>query len=122
MPPPVIGVATSVGWDGRAYDTLAALAYARAHAFPLVQVYLNPELAADADARREVVRQSGGLHLLCHAPAVLGDGPATDPAVTAAARDLLRQETEKWVVHHFDENQPVEATLAWAERLLADGV
>ncbi len=123
-PSPTIGVATTVGWNGRAYDTFDALAYARAHGFPLLQVYLNPELVANAGLRQRVVHQAAaaGIHLLGHAPALLGDGPATAPAVTAAARDLLQNEPMKWVVHHFDENLPVAETLAWVERLLADGV
>lgn len=121
-PTPVIGVATSVGWNGRTFDTFAALAYARQHGFPLVQVYLNPELIVSAAARQDVVRHAEGLRLLCHAPALLGDGPGTAPEVTAAALDLLRDEPVKWVVHHFDEGQPVEITLAWVERLLAVGL
>ena len=121
-PFPLLGVATSVGWNGHTYDTWDALAFAQAHGFSMLQVYLTPELIADPAARQRLKERAAGTRLLCHAPAVLGDGPGTSPQTVAAALDLLKHEPQKWVVQHFDETQAVSETLSWAERLLDAGV
>ncbi len=103
----MIGVATSVGWNGRTYDTLDTLAYAEVHGFPLVQVYLTPGLIESAEERAEVRRRAAaaGIRLMAHAPGRLNDGPGCSPAVPAAAVDLLANEQTKWLIHHFDEDQ-----------------
>ncbi len=119
----LIGVATSVSAD-KGFDTLDTLAYSSTHNFKLVQVYLNNSVISTPALHQQIIDKAANsdIQLLCHAPDRLRAGEAVDPRVNQAVLDILRNNPNKWVVHHFDQQQSVDETLELVERLIKDGL
>jgi hypothetical protein len=63
-----------------------------------------------------------GTQLICHAPDLLRRGSAMDSTTIAAAQDLLKGYSQKRVVHHFDEQQPLDETLELIAELSKEGL
>jgi tetratricopeptide (TPR) repeat protein len=114
-----VGVATSVSAVVD-FDPIDTLEYATQNNFQSIQVYLNEKIIHNRAFRQELVERahSENIRLMCHAPDLLRPGPAIDPATSKAARGILRNDENKWVVHHFDQVQPLDETIKWLEGLV----
>jgi len=118
-----IGVATSVARASQ-YDAIDTLDYAHRNQFPLVQAYLDRQAVDDAGRRRAILERadSYGIELLWHAPGLMDPKTSTAPELLAAISHLTAGSRRKWVVYHFDEQQPVEESILLMEQLVRLGI
>ncbi len=118
---PYLGTANSVAAKLQ-HDPLDALNYAARNSFRLVQVHLSQ--CTDASVRKELVAKSQEyqINLMCHAPRLLNQVSLSEVDSTALALEVLRSTRDKWVVHHFDEQESLDVAFRLVSEIVQAGL
>lgn len=101
----LLAVASSVAFQHN-FDNLQALSYAIENDFGSFQTYIDQRVISDPSLALQiaVTAKSHGIGLIAHAPGVLNEAIATDPAINAAIQAVLQFEQQRLVVYHHDED------------------
>lgn len=115
------GVANSIAKD-KNYDPVDTLDFAIKQHIKCVQLYIDQAweqkpLLLDLITTRAC---QNGIVLLCHAPEPLNESVCEKEILSVASR-LLTYQKEKYLVVHFDEQQPIDTALTCINRLNRSG-
>lgn len=116
-----ISYASSISAD-KSYDPMDTLLYCKNKSISLSQLYMDKSLAENATQVKKLRKFSkeNGISLTCHAPKELNND-LIDISILKPIKKLLKNEDEKIIIVHFDENCPIEEAMVTIESLTNNG-
>lgn len=116
-----ISYASSISAD-KNYDPLDTLLYCQEKSISLSQLYMDKNLSEDATQVKKLRKFSkeNNIHLTCHAPKEL-NSELIDISILKPIKKLLKNEDEKIIIVHFDEDCPIDDAMITIESLTNNG-
>lgn len=116
-----ISYASSISAD-KNYDPMDTLQYCKENSISLSQLYMDQSLTDDAvkvKSLRKFARENN-IRLTCHAPKEL-NSQLIDTSILKPIKKLLKNEDDKIIIVHFDEDTAVDEAMVTIESLTSNG-
>lgn len=116
-----ISYASSISADKK-YDPLDTLQYCKDKNISRSQLYMDNTLAQDAAKVKSLRKfaKENNISLTCHAPKEL-NSQIIDTTILKPIKKLLKNEEDKIIIIHFDENTAVDEAMITIESLTSNG-